>query len=98
MKASRKFQGENISCGDQVTLFVKLDSKKKITDVGWEGEGCAISQASTSIFSEMIKGKTLAQAQKITGETLMKKMDTQLSPARVKCATLPVHTLKEATD
>lgn len=91
---SETFDGQNLSCGDQVTFYVKLNPAKKITAAMWEGSGCAISQASASLLSEMIIGKTLAQVKKMNASTLMKKLDTPLSPSRVKCATLPLYTIK----
>jgi nitrogen fixation protein NifU and related proteins len=51
----------NPTCGDEVTLRVKVDAGK-IVDLGWEGEGCSISQASTSVMSELVVGKPVSNA------------------------------------
>lgn len=59
----------NPSCGDEVTLGVKLDGERVIS-VNWEGVGCSISQASTSIMSDLLVGKTLEEAQAISEEFL----------------------------
>jgi nitrogen fixation NifU-like protein len=59
----------NPSCGDEVTLGVILDGEK-IASVNWEGVGCSISQASTSIMSDLLMGKTLAEAQEISDNFL----------------------------
>ncbi|MFA6198225.1 MAG: iron-sulfur cluster assembly scaffold protein [Patescibacteria group bacterium] len=88
------FPGQNVSCGDEVRFYVKLNSKNIITDVRWEGSGCAISQAASSILSNMIKGKTLKQAQAMKTAVLLKKLAVDLSPSRVKCAVLPLYTIK----
>lgn len=55
----------NPSCGDEVTLGVKLDGEK-ILSINWEGVGCSISQASTSIMSDLLIGRTLAEAREIS--------------------------------
>lgn len=59
----------NPSCGDEVTLGVILDGDK-VASVNWEGVGCSISQASTSIMSDLLIGKTLAEAQEISDNFL----------------------------
>jgi nitrogen fixation NifU-like protein len=59
----------NPSCGDEVTLGVILDGDK-VASVNWEGMGCSISQASTSIMSDLLIGKTLTEAQEISDNFL----------------------------
>ena len=89
------FRGSNYFCGDKLTVYVKLDKQKKIKQVAWQGGGCAISQAAASIFSEMIKGKSLTAVKKIKAEKILQKIKMPLSPTRAKCALLPLYTLKE---
>ena len=60
-------KGFNPFCGDQVTLTAMLDSHGQISAIGLSGQGCAISQASASIMGELLKGKTLAEAQVLSG-------------------------------
>jgi len=62
--ATRAAQGYNPLCGDKISLFVKLDGER-ITDVSFQGSGCAISTASASILTETLKGKTLAEAESL---------------------------------
>jgi nitrogen fixation NifU-like protein len=59
----------NPSCGDEVTLGVKLDGDK-VASINWEGVGCSISQASTSIMSDLLIGKTLDEASAISEDFL----------------------------
>jgi nitrogen fixation NifU-like protein len=59
----------NPSCGDEVTLGVKLDGEK-VASINWEGVGCSISQASTSIMSDLLIGKTLVEAAAISEDFL----------------------------
>lgn len=59
--ADRDAEGYNPLCGDRLTLHVKLDGEM-ITDIRFEGSGCAISTASASVMTETLKGKTIAEA------------------------------------
>ena len=60
--ADRKAEGFNPLCGDQVTVYLELDNGR-IKNIGFQGKGCAISTASTSVMTETLKGKTLAEAE-----------------------------------
>lgn len=68
----------NPSCGDEITLNVTL-SGETVANVSWDGVGCSISQASVSILSDLVLGKTLAQAQEISDSfmALMQSKGTQ---------------------
>jgi nitrogen fixation NifU-like protein len=59
----------NPSCGDEITLGVKLDGDK-VSSINWEGVGCSISQASASIMSDLLMGKSLAEANSISDQFL----------------------------
>ena len=73
-------KGHNPLCGDKVHVFVKLDKEKKVEDISFEGEGCAISMASASIMTEIIKGKEFNVAKKILENFLnMLKEGSKLS-------------------
>ena len=58
-------KGHNPLCGDKVHVYLKLDNKKKVESLTFEGEGCAISLASASIMTELVKGKSFDQAKEI---------------------------------
>ena len=58
-------KGHNPLCGDKVHLFLKLDENKKVNDISFEGEGCAISMASASIMTDLIKGKNENEVKEI---------------------------------
>jgi nitrogen fixation NifU-like protein len=60
-RPSRTARGHNPLCGDRLILYLTLDNDR-ITDVGFEGSGCAISKASASLMTEAVKGKTVAEA------------------------------------
>lgn len=86
----------NPLCGDKIRIDIKLDKNRKVTEVGFAGEGCAISQASTSILTEYIQGKTLEELWKIENNDIYKLLGISISPARVKCALLGLIALKKA--
>jgi nitrogen fixation NifU-like protein len=107
-------KGHNPSCGDDISLELKLDGDI-IKDAAFIGVGCAISQASTSMMIDLIKGKDIQEAldlvntfigmikKEITDEKELEKLEDAIAfknisnmPARVKCAILSWHTLKEA--
>ena len=64
-KYTHQAKGHNPLCGDQVQVYLKLNDKKNVEDLSFEGSGCAISIASTSIMTELVKGKDLKIAKKI---------------------------------
>jgi nitrogen fixation protein NifU and related proteins len=106
--ANRIAEGHNPLCGDRVTVYLRLEDGT-IRDVSFQGEGCAISKASASIMTEMLKGKTRAEAEKIfnqfhdmvtTGTPSTDELGklgvfagVNKFPARVKCAILPWHAI-----
>ena len=57
---SHDAQAHNPLCGDKVHVYLRLDSEKKVVDLSFEGEGCAISLASASILTETLKGRNLS--------------------------------------
>jgi nitrogen fixation NifU-like protein len=113
--ANRQADGHNPLCGDRLRLYVELTGDA-IRDVGFEGDGCAISQASASLMTEAVKGRTTAEARALfhrfhhlvtvadpaaPAEDMNKLAvfaGVRDYPVRVKCATLPWHTLVAALD
>ena len=63
-------KGHNPLCGDKVHLFLKLDENKNVNDISFEGEGCAISMASASIMTDLMKGKSEKEAKEIIDKFL----------------------------
>ena len=64
-EANRTAKGYNPLCGDQVTIFLQTDAEGRITDAAFEGRGCAISIASASMMTEVLRGKTEAEARRL---------------------------------
>jgi nitrogen fixation NifU-like protein len=112
--ANREAQGHNPLCGDRVSVYVTLEDGV-VKDVGFQGSGCAISTASASLMTQAVKGRPVADVQKLFDAfhelvTSDPRREPDLDavgklavfagvreyPVRVKCATLPWHTLRAA--
>jgi nitrogen fixation NifU-like protein len=89
-------KGGNPGCGDVVTFYLKLDGVGRIEDISFEGEGCTISQAGSSLVTEMFHGKTLEDVENTSGEVVLDILGRELAATRLKCATLGINTTKEA--
>jgi nitrogen fixation NifU-like protein len=89
-------EGQNPLCGDEVSIDLTFDGSDKITDVKFSGRGCAISQAATSMLTEHLKGKTVAQAAALDKQTLLDEVGIPLTPIRLKCALLGLGVVKVA--
>ena len=64
-QASHKAEGYNPLCGDRVTVYLKLGEDGRVADIKFEGKGCAISQASASMMTDLIKGRSQEEAEKL---------------------------------
>jgi nitrogen fixation NifU-like protein len=110
--ANRSARGNNPLCGDRVTIHLKLDGDV-IEDARFEARGCAISLASASMMTEMVKGKTEEEVRDlferfhalVTGKTEAEEMGglevlagVKDFPTRIKCATLPWHAMSAALE
>ena len=76
-KYTHHAKGYNPLCGDKVQIYLKLNNEKKVEDLTFEGSGCAISMASTSIMTELVKGKSSKIAKKIVVDFLNMIKNTQ---------------------
>jgi nitrogen fixation NifU-like protein len=90
------FQDDNPLCGDHIRIDLVVDGKDIIQQVRFSGEGCAISQASASMLTETLVGKTLEEAKQISKEDILDMLGIQLGPVRLKCALLSLKVLKGA--
>lgn len=118
--ATREADGFNPLCGDKLHLYLKVDDDGIISDASFKGSGCAISTASASIMTSMLKGQSIDQARNLFEmfHQLVTRPEDELNPshagiglgkmavfagvnefpARVKCATLAWHTMKNAIE
>lgn len=88
------YEEDNPLCGDVIRIEIRLDDENRVAEVAWRGDGCAISQASASLLTEAIKGKSLDEVKGFTNEQLLELVGIPLSMARVKCALLSLKVLK----
>jgi len=84
----------NPLCGDIIEMQLELDKNNSVRDVRFNGQGCAISQASASMLTELVKGKTIDDVRKISKEEILSLIGGQLSAVRLKCALLSLKVLK----
>ena len=95
--ADAEAEGKNPLCGDEITITVKFGADgETIEKVKFSGRGCAISQASTSMLMEMVKGRTAQQIAELPKEELLEEIGIPLTPIRLKCAILGLGVLKVA--
>lgn len=85
----------NLSCGDALTVQLQIEGDR-VTSVGWEGSGCAISQAAMSMLSEELAGKLLKEIESMQKESVYDLLGVPIGPRRVKCALLCLHAVKNA--
>ena len=95
--ADAQAEGQNPLCGDEVSIYVSFgDDGDTIDDVKFEGRGCAISQAATSMLTEMVKGRQATEIASLPKEQLLDEIGIPLTPVRLKCAILGLGVLKVA--
>jgi len=92
--ADIEYEEDNPLCGDHIHLTLQMDENQVVRGVGWDGDGCAISQASASMLYETLVGKTLDEIRAIDKDVIMDMLGISLSPVRVKCALLSLKVLK----
>jgi nitrogen fixation protein NifU and related proteins len=89
-------EGQNPLCGDEVAVSVRFGEGDVIEDVGFEGRGCAISQAATSMLTDLVKGRSAEEVASMQKEELLDEIGIPLTPVRLKCAILGLGVLKVA--
>lgn len=95
--ADAQAEGLNPLCGDEVTIYVQFEEDgETIDEVKFSGRGCAISQASTSMLMEMVKGRKADDVAALPKEELLEEIGIPLTPIRLKCALLGLGVLKVA--
>jgi nitrogen fixation NifU-like protein len=86
----------NPLCGDEITFQVALDAEGKVSEVAFDGHGCAISQASASMLSDEIKGMTTEDLLALDHQTVLDLLGIEISATRMKCAMLGLKVVKAA--
>jgi len=87
----------NPLCGDEITIQIIINDNK-ITDVKFNGQGCAISMASTSMLTDKIKNMDIEMVKELTKDDVLEMLHIPISPVRLKCALLSLDTLRGALE
>ena len=91
--ADYSYEDTNPLCGDEVRIDLRIDGDR-VSDIKFSGRGCAVSQASASILTELVQGQPLAEVKALTKDDLLEELGIPVSPARMKCALLGLKVLK----
>jgi nitrogen fixation NifU-like protein len=90
-------EGQNPLCGDEVSVSIRFGPDgETIEAIGFEGRGCAISQAATSMLTDIVKGRTAAEVAALPKEDILAEVGIPLTPVRMKCAILGLGVVKIA--
>ena len=89
-------EGVNPLCGDQLAIDLKIAADGRIEDIKFHGRGCSISQAATSMLTELVQGRTATEVASLPREELLDEIGIPLTPIRLKCAILGLGVLKVA--
>ena len=89
-------KAENVSCGDKISLWINVDENETIKKLGFEGEGCAISIATTSILGTKILGEKVKKVLLYKKQDIVDMLGIKLGPVRMKCALLSLQVVKKA--
>ena len=90
------FEDDNPVCGDHIRIDLRVKQDGVITDVRFDGHGCAISQASADLLLESVIGKKLDDVKELSKEDILEMLGIELGPVRLKCALLSLKVLKAA--
>ena len=88
------FEDENPLCGDHIRIDLRVDENNRVSEAGFSGHGCAISQASADLLLESIIGKDLEAIKALTKQDILDLLGIELGPVRLKCALLSLKVLK----
>lgn len=88
------FEDDNPLCGDHIRIDLRLDDDERVTEVRYDGHGCAISQASADLLVESIIGKSVEDIKRLSKDDVLELLGIELGPVRLKCALLSLKVLK----
>jgi len=89
-------EDNNPFCGDEQHVFIRLDDDGRVAEVGFEGQGCAISTAATSLLTDEIVGMSREELVRLPKEQVLDLLGIEISATRMKCALLGLKVIKSA--
>ena len=87
------YESFNPLCGDRIRIELKLENET-VKDAAFKGDGCAISIAAASLLTELISNRTIAELNTISNDQLIATLESDIKPARIQCALLPLEALR----
>jgi nitrogen fixation NifU-like protein len=88
------FEDDNPLCGDHIRIDLRVNGDDRVSEVAFDGHGCAISQATADLLAESVVGKTLDEVKQISKQDILDMLGIELGPVRLKCALLSLKVLK----
>jgi nitrogen fixation NifU-like protein len=88
------FEDDNPLCGDHIRIDLRINGDNRVSEVAFDGHGCAISQATADLLAESVVGKSLEDVKKINKQDILDMLGIELGPVRLKCALLSLKVLK----
>jgi nitrogen fixation NifU-like protein len=88
------FEDDNPLCGDHIRMDLRINGDERVSEVAFDGHGCAISQATADLLAESIVGKSLEEVKRINKQDVLDLLGIELGPVRLKCALLSLKVLK----